>query len=85
MPWSIERALLSVTIGALVLFTGLGTLGRQQMSSNDSQVSGSRFALLYQLSQTFNSSLDLDEVLDHVMDEVIQALSAERRFVALRG
>jgi len=54
------------------------------MSSINSQVSGQRFALLYQLSQTFNSSLDLDEVLDRVMDEVIKALGAERGFVALR-
>jgi sigma-B regulation protein RsbU (phosphoserine phosphatase) len=54
------------------------------LSSNDSQGSGRRFALLYRLSQTFNSSLDLDEVLDRVMDEVIKAIGAERGFVALR-
>lgn len=54
------------------------------MSTNDSQASGRRFALLYHLSQTFNSSLDLDEVLDRVMDEVIEAIRAERGFVALR-
>ncbi len=46
---------------------------------------GSRFELLYQLSQTFNSSLDLNEVLDRVMDEVIEAIGAERGFVALKG
>ena len=45
---------------------------------------GSRFELLYQLSQTFNSSLDLDEVLNRVMDEVIEAIGAERGFVALK-
>jgi sigma-B regulation protein RsbU (phosphoserine phosphatase) len=55
------------------------------MSTIDSQVSGRRFALLYQLSQTFNSSLDPDEVLERVMDEVIAAIGAERGFVALRG
>ena len=54
------------------------------MATNDFQTSGRRFALLYQLSQTFNSSLDLDEVLDRVMDEVIDAIGAERGFVALR-
>jgi sigma-B regulation protein RsbU (phosphoserine phosphatase) len=54
------------------------------MASNNSQVSGHRFALLYQLSQTFNSSLDLDEVLNRVMDEVVKALGAERGFLALR-
>lgn len=46
---------------------------------------GDRLALLYRLSQTFNSSLDLDEVLNRVMDEVIAAVRAERGFVMLRG
>lgn len=54
------------------------------MTSGDLKGSSGRFALLYHLSQTFNSSLDLDEVLDRVMDEVIEALGAERGFVALR-
>jgi serine phosphatase RsbU (regulator of sigma subunit) len=40
--------------------------------------------LLYRLSQTFNSSLDLEQVLNNVMDEVIAALQAERGFVMLR-
>ena len=43
-----------------------------------------RLALLYHLSQTFNSSLDLDEVLNRVIDEVIVATRAERGFVMLR-
>jgi len=30
---------------------------------------GRRLALLYNLSQTFNSSLDLNEVLNRVIDE----------------
>jgi sigma-B regulation protein RsbU (phosphoserine phosphatase) len=42
-----------------------------------------RLDLLYRLSQTFNSSLDLDEVLNRVMDEVIAAMKAERGFVML--
>lgn len=42
-----------------------------------------RLALLYGLSQAFNSSLDLDEVLNRVMDEVIVATHAERGFVML--
>ena len=42
-----------------------------------------RLTLLYRLSQTFNSSLDLDEVLNKVMDEVIAAINAERGFVML--
>jgi sigma-B regulation protein RsbU (phosphoserine phosphatase) len=51
---------------------------------NGAQPSQDRLALLYRLSQTFNSSLDLDEVLNRVMDEVIAATHAERGFVMLR-
>jgi sigma-B regulation protein RsbU (phosphoserine phosphatase) len=43
-----------------------------------------RLSLLYHLAQAFNSSLDLDEVLNRVMDEVIAATGAERGFVTLR-
>ncbi len=48
------------------------------------QSSPDRLSLLYRVSQTFNSSLDLDEVLQRVMDEVIAATRAERGFVVLR-
>ena len=54
------------------------------MSSNPSQLSGDRLTLLYRLSHTFNSSLDLDEVLNRVMDEVVAVTRAERGFVTLR-
>jgi sigma-B regulation protein RsbU (phosphoserine phosphatase) len=47
------------------------------------QASGDRLALLYRLSQAFNSSLDLDTVLNRVVDEVIAATHAERGFVVL--
>ena len=50
---------------------------------NPPQPSSDRLALLYRLSQTFNSSLDLDEVLNRVMDEVIAVTRAERGFVML--
>lgn len=53
-------------------------------NTNAPQPSGDRLALLYRLSQTFSSSLDLDEVLNRVMDEVIAATRAERGFVMLR-
>jgi sigma-B regulation protein RsbU (phosphoserine phosphatase) len=53
------------------------------MTSNPSQPPGDRLALLYRLSHTFNSSLDLDEVLNRVMDEVIAVTRAERGFVML--
>lgn len=42
-----------------------------------------RLTLLLHLTQAFNASLDLDEVLERVMDEVIAALHAERGFVML--
>lgn len=42
-----------------------------------------RLELLYRISQTFNSSLDLGEVLNRVMDEVISATRAERGFLML--
>ena len=42
-----------------------------------------RLALLVRLAQAFNSSLDLDQVLGRVMDEVIAAVHAERGFVML--
>jgi sigma-B regulation protein RsbU (phosphoserine phosphatase) len=45
--------------------------------------SAERLALLCHLSQAFNSTLDLDEVLNRVMDEVIALLHAERGFVML--
>jgi sigma-B regulation protein RsbU (phosphoserine phosphatase) len=54
------------------------------MSLNDpGQLPGERLELLYHLSQTFNASLDLAEVLNRVMDEVIAALKAERGFLML--
>ncbi len=48
-----------------------------------SQLPSDRLGLLYRLSQTFNSVLDLDEVLNLVMDEVITVTNAERGFVML--
>jgi GAF domain-containing protein len=54
------------------------------MTTDDSKMSGQRFALLYHLTQTFNSSLVLEEVLERIMDEVIEAIGAEQGFVALR-
>lgn len=48
------------------------------------QLSADRLSLLYRVAQTFNSSLDLDDVLNRVMDEVIAATRAERGFLMLR-
>jgi sigma-B regulation protein RsbU (phosphoserine phosphatase) len=58
---------------------------KQPMMSTDSrQSTDDRLALLYDLSRAFNSTLDLDEVLNRVMDEVISITRAERGFVMLR-
>ncbi len=45
---------------------------------------GKRFDLLYRISQIFNSTLEMDEVLNRVMDEVIEATGAERGFIVSR-
>ncbi len=44
-----------------------------------------RLTTLYRVSQTFNSTLELDEVLERVMDEVIALVHAERGFLMLRN
>ncbi len=49
-----------------------------------SPAASDRLSLLLRLTQAFNSSLQLDEVLDRVIDEVIKAVNAERGFVMLR-
>jgi sigma-B regulation protein RsbU (phosphoserine phosphatase) len=51
--------------------------------NDPSQHSLNRLELLYRLSQTFNTSLDLDEVLNRVIDEAITILNAERGFIML--
>lgn len=55
------------------------------IASHPPSAYGDRLALLYRLSQTFSSTLDLDEVLNRVMDEVITVTKAERGFVMLVG
>jgi serine phosphatase RsbU (regulator of sigma subunit) len=57
--------------------------GQPSPSLPGTSPTGDRLALLYHLSQTFNSSLDLDEVLNRVIDEVIVATRAERGFVMI--
>jgi sigma-B regulation protein RsbU (phosphoserine phosphatase) len=53
-------------------------------SIHSPQSTDDRLELLYHLSQDFNSTLDLDKVLNRVMDEVIAIVHAERGFVMLR-
>jgi sigma-B regulation protein RsbU (phosphoserine phosphatase) len=47
--------------------------------------SSERLELLYRISQTINSSLDLNTVLDVLIDESIQSTHAERGFLMLYG
>ena len=54
-------------------------------TTSPGQPTNDRLALLYNLSQQLNSSLDLEEVLNKLMDEVITALHAERGFIMLHG
>lgn len=44
----------------------------------------SHLATLYEITRKLNSSLDLKEVLDYVMDRVIDVTGAERGFLMLR-
>jgi len=53
------------------------------MKNEVTQTSYGRLDILYRISQTFNSSLDLDQVLELVMDEVIGVVKAERGFLML--
>jgi sigma-B regulation protein RsbU (phosphoserine phosphatase) len=61
-------------------------IGNRFVSQGDDMLppSADRLALLYRISQDFNLSLDLDEVLNRVIDEVIAAVRAERGFLMLR-
>lgn len=49
-----------------------------------SSFSAERLSLLYHISQTFNSTLELEQVLNLVIDEVVSNLHAERGFVMLK-
>ena len=53
------------------------------MLTDSGAFSQDRLTMLYEISQAFSSSLELDEVLNKVMDEVITATKAERGFVTL--
>lgn len=53
------------------------------MRSEPARPATDRLSLLYHVSQSFNSSLDLDLVLNRVMDQVVELMRAERGFVML--
>ena len=43
-----------------------------------------RLSVLYQIAQDLNTSLDLDDVLSRVLDQLIDVVHAERGFLMLR-
>jgi phosphoserine phosphatase RsbU/P len=51
--------------------------------ADNAQADRDRIGLLYRLTNSFNSTLDLEEVLNRVIDEIITATHAERGFVML--
>ena len=53
------------------------------VESEQMAATAERLSLIYDVSQSFNSSLELGQVLDRVMDEVIAITHAERGFVML--
>jgi PAS domain S-box-containing protein len=44
-----------------------------------------RLSMLYQIAQDLNTSLDLDDVLCRVLDQLIEVVHAERGFLMMRG
>ncbi|MEQ8168216.1 MAG: GAF domain-containing sensor histidine kinase [Candidatus Eremiobacterota bacterium] len=46
-------------------------------------IKSDRFALLYQVGQVINSTLDINEVLNRVMDMVLEVMKAERGYIVL--
>ena len=49
------------------------------------RIEQSELAALYYVTQLVNSSLDLDEVLNQVMDQIIRLTKAERAFLMLKN
>lgn len=68
-----------------IIYRDYSCSGDMAFTDRSQSLSGDRLALLYRLTQSFNSSLDLNEVLNRVIDEVIETLHAERGFVMLFG
>ncbi len=66
---------------ALRLPTGKRPMSEPQPSA--SALSQEHLATLYEITRTLNSSLDMDDVLENVMDRVIEVTGAERGFLML--
>jgi len=54
------------------------------MTNIPDQNDAGRLLMLYRISQSFNSTLDLDAVLANVIDAVIEITGAERGFLMLK-
>jgi GAF domain-containing protein len=54
------------------------------MTNIPDQNDAGRLLMLYRITQSFNSTLDLDEVLENVIDAVIEITGAERGFLMLK-
>ncbi len=55
------------------------------MTDSQSVPNPEHLATLYEITRTLNSSLELDEVLENVMDRVIEVTRAERGFLMLNN
>lgn len=55
------------------------------MSADSTHPADEHLQLLFNLNQTISSTLDLDEVLNEVMDQVIAVIKAERGFIILQN
>jgi adenylate cyclase len=70
------------------LENGLRRLNASVQASQDNvaalQGERERLSMLYQIAQDLNTSLDLEEVLGRVLDQLIEVVHAERGFLMLR-
>lgn len=71
------------------LENGLRRLSASVQASQDNvaalQGERERLSMLYQIAQDLNTSLDLEEVLGRVLDQLIEVVHAERGFLMLRN
>lgn len=63
--------------------TSSGSLSKGQVGPTAAAFEADHLALLLEIGREFCSSLQIDEVLNHVLDKVIEVTGAERGFVVL--
>ncbi|MBL8145296.1 MAG: GAF domain-containing protein [Anaerolineae bacterium] len=74
-----DPALLARALAQMEAFISGTSLSRR------AQVERARIEVLYRISQEMGSSLDLPQVLEHVIDAVIELTQADRAFLILRN